>query len=211
MGRTGEPLGTDDRPGLFRAIGREMARLHTVSDDWTPPPTFTRCAWDRDGLLGDSPLWGRFWENPSLTPGQRAHFLQVRELADAELAGMENALDYGLIHADLVRENIMVDGDRLQLIDFDDAGFGFRLFDLATTLIKNRPEPDYPDLKAALIDGYRSQRPIDTDALDLFLLLRALTYMGWIIPRMDEDGSAQRNRRFISVALQLSEAFLSNR
>ena len=34
---------------------------------------------------------------------------------------------------DLVRENVMVDGDKLQLIDFDDGGFGFNLYDLATT------------------------------------------------------------------------------
>jgi Ser/Thr protein kinase RdoA (MazF antagonist) len=208
MGQTGQPLGAQDRFGLFHAIGREMARLHKVSDAWTPPQGFTRCAWDRAGLLGETPLWGRFWDNPTLSPDQRGLFLKAREQAGAELARAESGLDYGLIHADLVRENVMVDDDRLQLIDFDDAGFGFRLFDVATTLIKNMGEPDYAALKAALIAGYCTERPIDMGALDLFLLLRALTYVGWIIPRMDEDGSAQRNARFITLAEKLAVRYL---
>ena len=127
---------------------------------------------------------------------------------NARLQAVETSLDYGLIHADLVRENVMRDGDTLQFIDFDDAGFGFRFFDLATTLIKNRGEPDYAELKAALIDGYRSQRPIDPDNLDLFILLRALTYVGWIITRMHEDGSTIRNGRFVRNAKELAEEFL---
>jgi Ser/Thr protein kinase RdoA (MazF antagonist) len=130
-------------------------------------------------------------------------------MADGKLQELEPVLDYGLIHADLVRENVMLNEDKLQLIDFDDAGFGFRLFDLATTLLKNLTEPDYPALRSALIEGYRSVRPIDTDALDLFILLRALTYVGWIITRMDEDGSEIRNQRFIVNARALAQQLLA--
>lgn len=208
MGRTGAPLPAKDRTGLFRSLGREMARLHAISDAWTPPQGFSRCAWDRTGLLGNAPLWGQFWENPTLSPDQRSLFLDARAQATLQLAEAEDTLDYGLIHADLVRENVMIDGDVLHLIDFDDAGFGFRLFDIATTLIKNMAEPDHADLQAALIAGYRTERPIDTDLLDLFLLLRALTYVGWIIPRMHEDGADRRNARFVAQAERLARGFL---
>jgi Ser/Thr protein kinase RdoA (MazF antagonist) len=209
VGKTGEPLAVPDRLGLFHGIGREMARLHQISDEWALPDGFTRCAWDRDGLVGETPLWDRFWENPTLTDDDRELFVQVRRMADGKLQELEPVLDYGLIHADLVRENVMLNEDKLQLIDFDDAGFGFRLFDLATTLLKNLTEPDYPALRSALIEGYRSVRPIDTDALDLFILLRALTYVGWIITRMDEDGSEIRNQRFIVNARALAQQLLA--
>ena len=122
---------------------------------------------------------------------------------------LEGGLDYGLIHADPVRENIMFDGTDLYLIDFDDAGFGFRLFDLATALIKNRQEPDYPDLRDAMLNGYRQERALDTSALDLFLALRAVTYVGWIVPRLEEDGGHARNKRMVSDATGLVENFLS--
>ncbi|WP_126974755.1 phosphotransferase enzyme family protein [Frigidibacter oleivorans] len=211
LGKTGVPLELDDRTGLFRAIGREMARLHEVSDAWTPPGGFTRRRWDRDGLLGDAPVWDRFWDNPTLSPEDRALFLRLRKVATAELTAREADLDYGLIHADLVRENLLINGDRVNLIDFDDSGFGFRLFDIATTLLRNRTEPDFEALKAALLDGYLSVRDIDLAALDLFVVLRAATYVGWIISRMTEDGAAARNARYIDTARGLTEAYLSRK
>lgn len=209
VGKTGGDLDTPDRTGLFHGIGREMARLHAVSDRWTPPAGFSRWSWDRAGLLGGTPVWGRFWENPSLTAEDRALFLALREKADAELRQLEGTLDYGLIHADLVRENVMADGGKLQLIDFDDSGFGFRLFDLATALLKNMHEADYPELRDALIAGYLSVRDTDLAALDLFIVLRAATYAGWIITRMDEPGAADRNRRFIRTARTLARQYLT--
>lgn len=209
LGKTGEALQVPDRTSLFHRIGHEMAKLHIISDTWSLPDDFTRCAWDRKGLLGDSPLWDRFWDNATLSDQDRTLFVTVREHADAALKAVEPDLDYGLIHADLVRENVMIDGSKVQFIDFDDAGFGFRLFDIATTLIKNRQETDYPELKAALISGYRSQRAIDTELLDLFILLRALTYVGWIISRMNEDGSETRNQRFVSNARALAVNYLA--
>lgn len=208
VGATGQPLQTGDRIGLFQNIGRQMARMHAISDGWAPPEGFARCHWDREGLVGKAPVWGRFWENPGLSDPQRSLLLRLRDALNDALRQREVTLDYGLIHADLVRENLLAEGDRLHLIDFDDAGYGFRLFDLATTLLKNREEPDYPALREALISGYRAVREIDLTALDMFLVLRATTYVGWIVPRMAEAGSDVRNARFIATAMDLGQAYL---
>ncbi len=211
----GRPLGStetridhSDRTGLFRALGHEMAKLHEVSDAWTRPDDFERWSWDRAGLLGDAPLWDRFWENPTLSGEDRALFTAFREQANNHLLQIENQLDYGLIHADLVRENVLVRGDKLWLIDFDDAGFGFRLFDIATTLLKNLREPDYEALQAALLEGYRSERALGTEHLDLFMALRAVTYVGWVLSRMGEDGSEARNLRFKDTARSVLTRYL---
>ena len=200
LGETGQPLKLTDRSGVFSQIGLEMARLHRISDAWVPVNEFDRWSWDRDGLLGEQPIWGRFWENPTLSAKDKALFIAARDHAVQQLSEREKDLDYGLIHADLVRENVMLDADRVYLIDFDDGGWGFRLFDVATFLFKNRSEPDFEDLKAAFLEGYVSQRPLNTDALALFMLLRAFTYVGWIIDRMDEAGATQRNKRFVETA-----------
>lgn len=209
LGKTGVPLELDDREAKFRAIGREMARLHEISDSWTPPEGFTRRHWDRDGLLGDAPAWGRFWDNPTLSSDDRALLLRFRTVATYDLTAREAGLDYGLIHADLVRENVMVDGDKVQLIDFDDSGFGFRLFDIATTLLRNRTEADYEAMVSALLNGYLSVRGLDLAALDLFIALRACTYVGWIISRMHEEGATVRNARFVATARELTKAYIS--
>lgn len=211
MGKTGVPLDCVDRQGLFCAIGREMARLHAVSDAWALPESFTRRRWDRDGLLGEAPVWDRFWDNLTLSAEDRTLLLRFREAASTDLAAREGALDFGLIHADLVRENVMIDAGRVQLIDFDDSGFGFRLFDIATTLLRNRTEPDYDSLKAALLEGYLSVRPLDVSALDLFVALRAATYVGWIISRMEESGAEARNIRFVATARELAKTYLTEK
>lgn len=210
MGKTGEPLETSHRTELFRTLGEQMARLHSISDQWTPPPDFQRVSWNRDGLLGNAPVWGRFWENPTLSIEDRNLFETIREAAKRDLARIENNLDCGLIHADLVRENVLVDGDTLNFIDFDDGGYGFRLFDVATTLLKNIGEDDFPALETAFIEGYVSLRQIDFAQLDLFLLLRSATYVGWIMPRMDEASADMRNARFIEQTRKLAEKYLAD-
>ena len=208
LGATGSGIDHENRTGVFWAVGREMARLHKVSDAWNPPDSFARWSWDRAGLLGEKPLWGPFWENPTLGENDRWLLGCFREKANRDLRQLEQTADYGLIHADLVRENVIIDRDKVRFIDFDDAGFGFRQFDLATALIKNLKEPDFDQLKQALLGGYRSERPIDTDQLDLFMALRAASYVGWISTRLDEDGSAERNIRFLETARELLSRYL---
>ena len=57
---------------------------------------------------------------------------------------IENDLDYGLIHADSVRDNMLVDkSGKVSLIDFDASGYGFRLFDIATLLIHYINQKDF--------------------------------------------------------------------
>lgn len=207
LGKSRQPLVLKDRLGAFRAIGAEMAALHAACDAWKRPPEFKRCHWDADGLVGETPVWGRFWDNPTLSSEAKSLFLRFREMAQEQLTDMEPALDYGLIHADLVRENVLLDDGTIRIIDFDDGGFGYRQFDMATVLLKNMSEPDYPDLKAALIEGYKSRRALDLTSLDLFLAIRALSYVGWIVPRIEEPGGTQRNERFVAEAHDLCTAF----
>ncbi|MFV0386065.1 phosphotransferase enzyme family protein [Paracoccus sp. (in: a-proteobacteria)] len=208
MGHARQPLQLDEAPSLFHRLGQQMARLHAASDEWTRPVGFRRCDWNPDGLLGEAPLWGRFWENPTLDAATRDLLERFRKTAAQELAQELAGLDHGLIHADLVRENVLIDGGDMALIDLDDGGWGFRLFDLATVIFNNRDEAGHDRLQAALIAGYRSLRPIDTSLLDLFVALRAVTYVGWIVPRMAEDGAAARNRRFVDAARDCCARYL---
>lgn len=209
LGKSRQPLDLADRTGTFRAIGAEIAKLHLACDTWRPPPGFRRCDWDIEGLLGDNPVWGRFWENPTLDGDIRDRFVTFRHVARRLLSAHAADLDHGLIHADFVRENILLDDTRIAVIDFDDGGFGFRQFDLATVLLKNLGEADFPELRLALIEGYLGHRQLDLQLLDIFVALRATTYVGWITSRMGEQGGDERNRRFVSEAALLCAPFVT--
>ncbi|PZU83925.1 MAG: homoserine kinase [Shinella sp.] len=208
LGRAGQPLDIAGatRNELFRSIGRTMATVHDLSDLWPLPAGFSRPRWDRDGLVGEKPLWGRFWE-ADIAAEDRVLFLRVRDHARELLAGMQ--ADIGLIHADLVRENMLVQGDTVRFIDFDDSGFGYRIFDLATALLQNINEPDYAELQAALCEGYAERRSLpDIGLLPLFLVLRALTYVGWAADRMSEPAIAGRMPTYLATSRKLIELVL---
>jgi Ser/Thr protein kinase RdoA (MazF antagonist) len=89
----------------------------------------------------------------------------------------------GLIHADVLRENVLVNKSSLSLIDFDDSGFGLRPYDLGTVLSQNLYEPAYPEIRAALIEGY-ADPALTPDLVDLFTLARVCASVGWAAPRL---------------------------
>ena len=204
----GEPIIQHAEPYYYRLLGQTMANLHDVTDGWEIPSDFQRHAWNRNGLVGDNPVWGRFWDNSALNKQQIQLFKEFRVAAAQALAEKYAALDYGLIHADLVSENVLVNDRALHLIDFDDSGYGYRLFDLATVILRLRRDPDQEDLVDAFIDGYISERSLDLDALNLFLALRACTYLGWIISRQDETDGKERCARYISTGCATVESWL---
>jgi Ser/Thr protein kinase RdoA (MazF antagonist) len=208
LGEVSMPLQIDDRVGTFQLFGMALAKLHAISDRWTKPESFVRPAWDIDGLTGPSPVWGPYWENPALCQSDRDIIVAARDRAKRALQEKAEELDFGLIHADVVRENVLLEGDKVKFIDFDDCGYGFRLFDVATALLKNRQEPDYPALQSALLAGYRSVRPLRTELFPAFLMLRAFTYLGWIIPRLHEKDAEVRNVRNLQASLGLARDYL---
>jgi len=190
------------KKGYFE-IGKLLARMHTLADAWEPPSGFHRPTWD---LLGDEPSWDKFWENPILDAEQRLRFIEFRCRAQQALKALHSS-DYGLIHADLVPDNILCNGKELQLIDFDDGGFGYRLFDLATMTHRSRRDDPAGGLADAAINGYRTSNAVDSRALVLFEAIRACSYVGWNISRMHEPHGKQRNARHIKEAEKAIRAY----
>ena len=200
---------------IYRTIGGIAARLHNQSSQWAPPTGFTRHAWDRDGLVGPNPFWGRFWELEALTPAQRSLMIRAREIVDTELSEMERAPDhqdnFGLIHADFVPENLLVDQGVVRLLDFDDAGYGWHLFELATALHFIRGDQNYLIARTALIDGYRAQRALPDSALEklpLFQMARGFTYVGWMHTRQGMDMVREMTPVVTGLACSFAEEFV---
>lgn len=190
----GEALGEAAKPftlplpqvlDVYHALGALLARVHRTTDALALPKDFTRPRWDFDGLVGDQPLWGRFWDHPVATPDQRATLIRARDALRERLAG-----DIGLIHADVLRENVLVNGRSVSLIDFDDSGFGFRLHDLGTALVQTYAHPEQPQLRAALMAGYGTT---DADMVQAFTLARALASVGWTMPRLQPDDAIHKS------------------
>jgi Ser/Thr protein kinase RdoA (MazF antagonist) len=191
MGAAGVPLEGGAALALERhaALGRLLARMHRVTAALDLPPWFARPRWDCDGLVGEAPFWGRFWEHPALAPDEAEILRAARAALRDRLSRLSDAIQP--IHADVLRENVLCDGDRLVLIDFDDMGWGFRGFDLGTVMSQNLYEPARDDLRAALIDGYGGGMTVEEVAW--FTLARVCASVGWAAPRLAEGDPIHRS------------------
>ena len=211
----GVALGDRETVELYEKAGVLAARLHEHAGSWERPTGFTRHAWDADGLVGDSPLWGRFWELEALTPEERELLLEGRRRARADLEALgTDPTTYGLIHADLVPENLINDRGELSLIDFDDAGHGWHLFELATALYFHLGAPAWERIRAGLVAGYRSVRPLTPDheaLIPLFLFLRGTTYLGWIQSRPETETARNLGPQLRDLACAATTTYLAQR
>ena len=183
----------EERKRFFRRIGELAAAIHNQSSRWKEPAGFERSRLDLEGLLGETPHWGRFWEHAELTKAEKALLLGERERARAILIAYGARPDnFGLIHTDLHPENIVYNGEDLALIDFDDAAYGWHLYEIASALFMDRFAPDFDALREALLEGYREHRPLaeqDVELLSVFLLIRGMAIIGWFHQRAEHIGS----------------------
>ncbi|MBT3170842.1 MAG: phosphotransferase [Rhodospirillaceae bacterium] len=217
----GVPLGTleeglsaavHDIGQTFTQVGRLVGELHNHAANWPLPEGFQRHAWDVDGLTGEQPFWGRFWEFPGLDAAQRALLERARDTARDDLFAIGQPKEnYGLIHSDLNLDNMLLHDGRVMAIDFDDCGFGWHLFDLATISILFRGTDDYDQIHQSLITGYRQVRDLSDELLELmplFYLLRAFTYVGWVHTRNETHTAQEIAAEVVATTCELADSYL---
>jgi len=200
----GVPLPEVEDPQPWRRLGGVMAALHRHSREWSPPPGFIRPAWDLDALVGDAPRWGTPVPGGVWQADQRRLILAARDAVRTRLQAFGSGpARFGMIHSDLGFENVLVGpGGRTVLIDFDDSGNGWYMYDLASVLYPLEGTGTLEARRDMLVAGYREVWPLDdADVAELptFLMARRLTTLGWTFSRPDTaHAQRQRARRLAS-------------
>jgi Ser/Thr protein kinase RdoA (MazF antagonist) len=165
------------RPWHLKAIGNLMARLHDHASSWRQPAGFMRRHYDRNGLWGDDTGTGyKAAEVWSKIP--RRYFEAFQEVTGRVERVMEDWSKgsdvYGLIHADLgTKANVLFYGGEARLIDFDDAGFGYWMYDLAVPLCDWEGEDVWSAYRNALLQGYLEVRSLPKEQLRELELFQA--------------------------------------
>ncbi len=204
-----------EAPELARAyeeVGRQAGAIAEAAEKWQRPPDFTRPAWDAEGIFGKSAHLGDFRTLAMLSGEQRALLERLAEKLAADLAAFGKAPDrYGLSHGDFLPENILLCADGIRLIDFDDCGEGWFLFEFATALFDLLGQPAFDPCLAALVSGFRERRALPDAHLALlpaFLLARVLSYLGWSATRVHLRKAAEIAPRLIEAVETFGPAYL---
>ncbi len=197
----------------YRELGRISVRLHRQSAGWPLPIGFSRPAWNTRSLLGPGRRWGNWRHAPNVTP----EICQILERAEAKVIGrLANfGMDrkrYGLIHADMRLANLIMADDGIWVIDFDDCGPGWHLYDFAAGISFIEDHPQVADYRAAWIEGYCESGYLgreERDEIDSFVMLRRLALLAWVGSRIDATEPRQLAPHFAAVSAKIAEKFLA--
>ncbi|MBA2113721.1 phosphotransferase enzyme family protein [Bremerella alba] len=168
---------------LLLDLGRQIGRIHRMSDAFQLPPDKDRKQWyEIDETTFPDPL-------PS------AYNREVVEIMQAFLNNIRQRpaqpRHYGLVHRDLHAGNFLVDAGKIEIIDFDLGCYGWRTMDFATLLFARYyfPSISVPDASpktagkclALLVQGYREEYTLDDQQLetvaDMILIHSTLNYV----------------------------------
>lgn len=208
-----EPSPQDDLVDGFRELGAISARFHRHASGWKRPGWFTRKTWDVAATVGRSAYWGDWRAALGLTAPGAAVLERVVTVLDRRLSAFGDGPDrFGLIHADLRLANLLIDGDQIGVIDFDDCGFGWFMFDFAAAISFFETDATIPALQAAWVDGYRAAAPLSDEAereLPTFIMLRRLQLTAWIASHRETPTAQELGGPFTDGTLDIADGYLS--
>ena len=180
---------------------------------WERPADFERLVWDEEAVFGAVPTWGNWRDAPHVSADFRSTLEQVEVTVCARLAAFGKAPErYNLIHADMRLANLLVGPAGTRLIDFDDSGFGWLLYDFAAAISFMEDDPRIPALRAAWVKGYRSVRPLsdaDEAEIDTFIMLRRMALLAWIGSHIEAPEPQQLAPDFAARTAKLGQTYLS--
>ena len=197
----------------FEILGETAARMHEHVRGWQKPDYFERLTWDFETSLGATPHWGSWRDGMGMTPETEALFADTVALIGRRLERFGKGPErFGLIHCDMRLANLLIDGDVTKVIDFDDCGFSWLLYDCATTVSFFEDKPEVPDLLAAWVRGYRRVRdlpPSDVLEIQTFVMLRRLLLVAWIGSHSETELAQEMGISFTRDTVPLCKAYLS--
>lgn len=172
----GEEIGDEPTMEQLHEVGKAIARLHQKSLDFVLAdnrslPTFNDFFWGTEDFL--------FSEKSELSEVDRDLIEQAHDLIMKYTEELYQNSPVHIIHADFHGWNLMWNQGQLSIFDFDDCGFGVEAQDLAVALYYL----DTPEQDAALLNGYKSVKPLPTYselAMKALLLQRRLLLLNYL-------------------------------
>jgi Ser/Thr protein kinase RdoA (MazF antagonist) len=152
----GEILQSERTPQQAYQLGVLMAQLHQHSQQWQIPQNFIRPAYDPHRFKAAlAQLYPAISQGLISTENYNVLSSAVRQIQEMMETLKQNQEVWGLIHGDLHDGNYLLYGDELRPIDFARCGFGYYLYDVAST-IQYLP----PAVRSSFFEGYQTSQKL---------------------------------------------------
>jgi Ser/Thr protein kinase RdoA (MazF antagonist) len=197
----GQQFSRTPDPTLARDLGQQLAHLHQVVDtlSYSLPRPFI----DEQTML-TLPITA--FETALQRSQEVVYLRQVANLLQPIFEQLpKHPPYYGLIHGDVSASNTLIMPDhRLALLDFDFAGWGWRIYDIATYLSDLAFFRADPASIQAFLAGYEHIRlltDLERHALPAFEAARHIFSLGVPALHVNEWGSHSLSDRFVTTLL----------
>jgi Ser/Thr protein kinase RdoA (MazF antagonist) len=211
----GAEPGQGDALPWFERLGEITAKMHRHARTWKLPEGFRRKRWDLETMLGPRAYWGPWRAALGLdTAGTRVLETAVTLIERRLAAYGSGAARFGLVHADLRLANLLADGEHLRVIDFDDCGFSWFMYDFATGVSFIEDDPKLSSLLEAWLTGYRKIAPLspaDAAEIPTFVVLRRILLCAWLASHSEVPLARELGVSYTRGTLTLAEEFLGGR
>jgi Ser/Thr protein kinase RdoA (MazF antagonist) len=198
----------------FTRLGGITAHMHRQSKRWAPPAGFTRPTWSPDEIFGLCNGFGRWQDAMGMDKQALACLTRLIEVIARRLTALGRASPhFGLIHADFRLANILIEGGRSKVIDFDDCGFSWYTYDLATAVSFIQGRADIPELIAAWLEGYRNVAELPgalAAEIQTVIMLRRVAELAWLASRRHSEFSQITEPGFTATSCRLAEDYLKS-
>ncbi|MDF5710016.1 MAG: phosphotransferase [Nostoc sp. S4] len=196
----GSPL--NSQPTLTQAwrVGELMARLHQHASFWELPLGFTRPKYD--------------WEQLHASLMELRSLVDVGTISIADFAVLETVMqrigdvmtalektrsNWGLIHADLNENNYIFYAGEARAIDFSRCGFGYYLYDIASTL-----KHLFPENRKSFLSGYHNVRHLSDDyqnILEALFIAAIIDNFAFLTSQPNEHNSLSQDILYVTEKL----------
>ncbi|MCB5944067.1 phosphotransferase enzyme family protein [Acidocella sp. KAb 2-4] len=209
-----EPGIGDDLTQPFEVLGEITARMHQHSRQWRRPSWFVRPTWNFETTLGErNPHWGKWRDGMGVDAQKAALFGRTVDVIGKRLLAYgQDESRFGLIHCDLRLANLLIDDDIVKVIDFDDCGFGWFMYDAATPLSFYEHEPQVSGLIEAWKTGYRRVAKLpaaDEREIPTFVMLRRILLLAWIGSHAETETAQSMGVPYTEGTVGLCEDYLA--
>jgi Ser/Thr protein kinase RdoA (MazF antagonist) len=210
-----EPEAGADAPRWFERLGELTARMHVHAKSWQAPAGFRRKRWDMDAMVGEKGYWGSWREAAGLDEPGIAVLEQALPLIRRRLESYGvGAERFGLVHADLRLANLLADDAHLRIIDFDDCGFSWFLYDFATAVSFIENDAMVPALLQAWVAGYVKAAPLSAEErreIPTFVVLRRILLTAWLASHAEVPLAREMGPAYTAGTVALAQEFLRGR
>lgn len=185
-----DSLSREEHLHYLEQMGEIMAQLHQQVIHWPASASLDRFSWDLEDLIGENARWGQFTLMQGLPDTYMPLYRQAAQIIRERVEAYGRSRDrYGLIHDDISINNVLLCGDEICLLDFDDCGKGWFLYDLPSALLEEFGQ-DLEDGLDAVLRGYERYRPLtaeDLAEIPTFVMLKKIVRIGWMATRAGND------------------------